>query len=221
MLYFCNTGKTDQNGMGTRSKRIPVLSTRSDGVFSSSDNVSRRFLMNQSLHSFCKQHGLTKSTVYNHLVDLGYDLSQGLTPTALEEAQRAFLKGQDTADQGHTAQTFVLPGHYADPFSGMTPGQAGAMVPAGFQAQNRSLATSAAAQRVQQLCQGANLHAQQTVAAALDSGDQMGQQLGAFLAERTIAAAEQQRQALIQQYLQAQGVQVDPKPEATPDGHAA
>jgi aspartate/methionine/tyrosine aminotransferase len=95
------------------------------------------------------------------------------------------------------------------------------MVPAGFQAQNRSLATSAAAQRVQQLCQGANLHAQQTVAAALDSGDQMGQQLGAFLAERTIAAAEQQRQALIQQYLQAQGVQVDPKPQAAPDGNAA
>jgi hypothetical protein len=95
------------------------------------------------------------------------------------------------------------------------------MVPAGFQAQNRSLATSAAAQRVQQLCQGANLHAQQTVAAALDSGDQMGQQLGAFLAERTIAAAEQQRQALIQQYLQAQGVQVNPKPQQPQDGHAA
>jgi hypothetical protein len=49
----------------------------------------------------------------------------------------------------------------------------------------------------------------------------MGQQLGAFLAERTIAAAESQRQQLIQQYLQAQGVQVDPKPLATPDGTAA
>jgi hypothetical protein len=177
--------------------------------------------MNQSLHGFCKQHGLTKSRVYNHLVDLGYDLSQGLTPAALEEAQQAFLDGRGADESDDAAPTFVLPEHYVDPFAGMTLGASGAMVPTGFQAQNRSLATSAAAQRVQQLCQGANLHAQQTVQAALESGDQMGQQLGAFLAERTIAAAESQRQQLIQQYLQAQGVQVDPKPLAAPDGHVA
>ena len=177
--------------------------------------------MARSLHSFCKFHGLSKTTVYRWLTDRGYDLSQGLSDAAIEAATSEFVPSQQPNDtHEHPSQTFVLPGHYADPFSGMTPGQS-AMVPAGFQAQNRSLATSAAAQRVQQLCQGANLHAQQTVAAALDSGDQMGQQLGAFLAERTIAAAEQQRQALIQQYLQAQGVQVDPKPLAAPDGQVA
>ena len=98
---------------------------------------------------------------------------------------------------------------YADPFAGVQAG--GAMVPAGFQAQNRSLATTAAAQRVQSICQGANLHTQQTVTAALESGDQMGQQLGAFLAERTIAAAETQRQQLIAEYLKSQGVSTDPK----------
>jgi hypothetical protein len=204
--------------MGTRSKRIPILSIRSDGVFSGSDNVLRCFLMNQSLHSFCKRHRLTKSTVYNYLVDLGYDLSQGLTPAALEEAQQAFLDGRGADESDDAAQTFVLPGHYADPFAGMALGASGAMVPAGFQAQNRSLATSAAAQRVQDICMGANLHSQQTVAAALESGDQMGQQLGAFLAERTIAAAETQRQQLIAEYLKSQGVSTDPKPQ---DGSAA
>jgi hypothetical protein len=181
-------------------------------------NVLRRSVMNQSLHGFCKQHGLTKSRVYNHLVDLGYDLSQGLTPAALEEAQQAFLDGRGADESDDAAQTFVLPGHYADPFAGMTLGASGAMVPTGFQAQNRSLATSAAAQRVQNICMGANLHTQQTVAAALESGDQMGQQLGAFLAERTIAAAETQRQQLIAEYLKSQGVRVDPKPQ---DGSAA
>jgi hypothetical protein len=62
--------------------------------------------MNQSLHGFCKQHGLTKSRVYNHLVDLGYDLSQGLTPAALEEAQQAFLDGRGADESDDAAPNF-------------------------------------------------------------------------------------------------------------------
>jgi hypothetical protein len=175
--------------------------------------------MTQSLHSFCKFHGLSKGSVHAYLKDQGFDLSQGMNTAAIAAARAHFCTDTAANDIPESPTTVMPPpGAYTDPFAGVSNG--GVMVPAGFQAQNRSLATSAAAQRVQQLCQGANLHAQQTVAAALDSGDQMGQQLGAFLAERTIAAAEQQRQALIQQYLQAQGVQVDPKPQAAPDGHA-
>ena len=170
--------------------------------------------MSQSLHSFCKFHGLTKSTVHSYLTGLGYDLSQGMTTEAIAAAREHFV-GTDTApaDNIPTSPTTVLPpAGYSDPFAGVHTG--GAMVPAGFTAQNRALATTAAAERVQQICMGANLHAQQTVAAALESGDQMGQQLGAFLAERTIAAAEQQRQALIAEYLQSQGVTTAPKPPA-------
>ena len=171
--------------------------------------------MSQSLHSFCKYNGLTKSTVHAYLTGLGYDLSQGMTTEAIAAAREHFV-GADTAaaDNIPTTPTTVLPpaGGYSDPFAGVSAG--GALVPAGFTPTNRALATTAAAERVQQICMGANLHAQQTVAAALESGDQMGQQLGAFLAERTIAAAEQQRQALIAEYLQSQGVTTAPKPPA-------
>ena len=175
--------------------------------------------MPRSLHGFCKTHNLTKSRVYNHLVDLGYDLSQGMSDAAVDAATREFLTVQAAApvDDIPTSPTQVMPpAGYSDPFAGLDSGDRSAIVPAGFHAQDRALATTAAAQRVQQICLGANLHAQQTVAAALDSGDQMGQQLGAFLAERTIAAAESQRQQLIQQYLQAQGVQTDPKQPPAP-----
>jgi hypothetical protein len=178
--------------------------------------------MSQSLHQFCKFHGLSKTSVHRYLTGQGYDLSQGMTPDAIAAA-RAHFVGADTSttdeDNIPTSPTTVLPpagAGYADPFAGV--GGAGALVPAGFQATNRALATTAAAERVQQICQGANIHTQQTVTAALESGDQMGQQLGAFLAERTIAAAEQQRQALIAEYLQSQGVNTSPKPD---DGTAA
>jgi hypothetical protein len=132
------------------------------------------------------------------LTGLGYDLSQGMTTEAIAAAREHFIdEPAAPADDIPTSPTTVLPpgAGYADPFAGVSTG--GAMVPAGFQAQNRALATTAAAQRVQDICMGANLHTQQTVTAALESGDQMGQQLGAFLAERTIAAAETQRQQLI------------------------
>jgi hypothetical protein len=180
--------------------------------------------MNISLGEFERRHNIAKGTVSKRAREKGFDTSQGLTLEAYEAMKAEFcVRDRPSADDNIPASpTYPMePGHYADPFAGMTLGASGTMVPTGFQAQNRSLATAAAAQRVQQLCQGANLHAQQTVQAALESGDQMGQQLGAFLAERTIAAAESQRQQLIQQYLQAQGVQVDPKPLATPDGTAA
>jgi hypothetical protein len=176
--------------------------------------------MSQSLHQFCKFHGLSKTSVHRYLNGQGFDLSQGMTPDAIAAARAYFVCGTSAAasdDNIPTSHTEVMPPqgghHYADPFAGV--GGAGALVPAGFQAQNRSLATTAAAERVQQICQGANLHTQQTVAAALESGDQMGQQLGAFLAERTIAAAEQQRQALIAEYLAAQGVNTSPKDDGT------
>ena len=171
--------------------------------------------MTQSLHSFCKFHGLSKGSVHAYLKDQGFDLSQGMTTEAIAAARAHFVRADTAAADIPTTPTTVLPpagGAYADPFAGVSAG--GALVPTGFQAQNRALATSAAAERVQQICMGANLHAQQTVAAALESGDQMGQQLGAFLAERTIAAAEQQRQALIAEYMQSQGVSVGPKPPA-------
>ena len=171
--------------------------------------------MAQSLHSFCKFHGLSKTSVHRYLTDEGYDLSQGMTTEAIAAAREHFVGADTAAADIPTTPTTVLPpggGGYADPFAGVHTG--GAMVPAGFQATNRALATTAAAQRVQDICMGASLHAQQTVAAALESGDQMGQQLGAFLAERTIAAAEQQRQALIAEYLQSQGVTTAPKPPA-------
>jgi hypothetical protein len=178
--------------------------------------------MPQSLHSFCKTHQLSKTTVYRWLTDRGYDLSQGLSDAAIEAATTEFVEPQDNLDgEMPTAPTVVLPDSYGDPFAGMSPKCGETLTPYAFQATDRTLATAAAAQRVQQLCMGAHLHAQQTVQVALKGGNQMGQQLGAFLAEQTIAAAEQQRQALIQQYLQAQGVDICPKPEAPSDGHTA
>ena len=179
--------------------------------------------MNISLGEFERRHNIAKGTVSKRAREKGFDTSQGLTLEAYEAMKAEFcVRDRPSADDTPESPTYPMgPAGYTDPFAGMTLGASGAMMPTGFQAQNRGLATSAAAQRVQQLCQGSNLHAQQTVQAALESGDQMGQQLGAFLAERTIAAAESQRQQLIQQYLQTQGVQVAPKPQTAPDGHAA
>jgi hypothetical protein len=67
--------------------------------------------MNQSLHGFLQAaRADTKSAVYNHLVDLGYDLSQGLTPAALEEAQQAFLDGRGADESDDAAPTFCPAG---------------------------------------------------------------------------------------------------------------
>jgi hypothetical protein len=163
--------------------------------------------MTQSLHSFCKFHGLSKGSVHAYLKDQGFSLSQGMNTEAIAAAREHFIGKAPSTDDTPESPTYPMgPAGYADPFAGMTLGASGSMVPTGFQAQNRSLATSAAAQRVQDICIGANLHTQQTVAAALESGDQMGQQLGAFwLAERTIAAAETQRQQLIAEYFEKSG----------------
>lgn len=176
-----------------------------------------------SLGEFERMHGVHKGTVSKRAREMGFDTASGLSPEAYEAMKTEFKikpAAPAPADDIPTSPTTVLPppAGYADPFAGANTG--GSITPTGFQAQNRALATTAAAQRVQDICMGANLHTQQTVAAALESGDQMGQQLGAFLAERTIAAAETQRQQLIAEYLQSQGVSVSPKP-SQPDGEAA
>jgi hypothetical protein len=174
--------------------------------------------MNISLGEFERRHNIAKGTVSKRARDKGFNTSQGLTPRAYEAMKAEFcIRDCPSADDIPESPTYLVgPEQYADPFAGMTLGASGSMVPTGFQAQNRSLATSAAAQRVQDICIGANLHTQQTVAAALESGDQMGQQLGAFLAERTIAAAETQRQQLIAEYLKSQGVETAPKSNGGP-----
>jgi hypothetical protein len=170
--------------------------------------------MKQSLHGFCKQHNLPKTSVKRWLNDEGFDTSEGLSQEAIAAALVEF-KPKGSAPNPH-----VLPPDYIDPFTGTHPSSA--MVPSDYQATDRSLAVLMAEQRVKHLCQNAALNTQQTVQAVLDSGDQLGTQLGAFLGERTIQAAENQRRQMIEQYLQAQGVSTSPKPQAPPtDGNAA
>jgi hypothetical protein len=202
---------------GNQAERLLNALTRSEAFRPVLTTFTPVQTMNQSLHSFCKFNGLSKGSVHSYLTGQGFDLSQGMTADAIAAAREQFIDEPPApADDIPTSPTTVLPpgAGYADPFTGVATG--GAMVPAGFQAQNRALATTAAAKRVQQICMGANLHSQQTVTAALESGDQMGQQLGAFLAERTIAAAETQRQQLIAEYLKSQGVETAPKSNGGP-----
>ncbi len=58
--------------------------------------------MNQSLHSFCKSNGLSKSSVHVYLTDLGFDLSHGMTADAIAAASAKFLpdfpKGEPSVD---------------------------------------------------------------------------------------------------------------------------
>ena len=164
-----------------------------------------------SLHSFCKTHDLPKTSVKRFLNDEGFSTSDGLSQEAIAAALVEFKPA------GSAGNPNVLPpAGYADPFAGINAG--GAMVPTGYQPTDRSLAVAMSEQRVKQICQGASINQQQTVQAAIESGDQLGAQLGVFLGERTIQAAEQQRQRMIEQYLAAQGVQTSPKPD---DGSAA
>ena len=169
--------------------------------------------MVKSLHSFCKQHDLPKTSVKRFLNDEGFDTSNGLSQEAIAAALVEFKP------QGSAPNPDVLPPHYSDPFAGLAPG--GAMMPTGYQATDRSLAVLMAEQRTKQLCQASAMNTQQTVQAAIESGDQLGMQLGAFLGERTIQAAELQRKQMIEEYLQAQGVSTSPKPQSSPDGNAA
>jgi len=167
----------------------------------------------QSLHSFCKQHDLPKTSVKRFLNDEGFDTSSGLGRDAIAAALVEFKPA------GSASKPDVLPPPgYADPFAGI--GAGGAMVPTGYAATDRSLAVAMSEQRVKQICQSSSINQQQTVQAAIESGNQLGTQLGAFLGERTIQAAEMQRQQMIEEYLQAQGVNVAPKPAAD-DGSAA
>lgn len=166
----------------------------------------------KSLHSFCKEHALPKTSVKRFLNDEGFDTSQGLSTEAIAAALVEFKP------KGSAANPDVMPPGYADPFSGVAPG---AMVPTGgYQPTDRGLAVKMAEQRVRQLCQYSTLQQQQTVQAAIESGDQLGMQLGAFLGERTIQAAEMQRQRMIEEYLQSQGVSTSPK-EGVTGGEAA
>jgi len=45
----------------------------------------------QSIHAFCKQHGLTKSTVHSWLKGQGFDTSQGMTSDAVNAAMAQFV----------------------------------------------------------------------------------------------------------------------------------
>jgi hypothetical protein len=47
-----------------------------------------------SIHAFCKQHGLTKSTVHSWLRAQGFDTSQGMTPDAVNAAMAQFVPMQ-------------------------------------------------------------------------------------------------------------------------------
>jgi hypothetical protein len=170
--------------------------------------------MQQSLHGFCKEHDLPKTSVKRFLNDEGFDTSSGLSREAIAAALVEFKP------KGSAPNPDVLPPNYTDPFSGVAPG--GAIVPPGYHAPDRSLAVLMSQQRVQQLCEGAARSNQQTVQAGVHNSIHLGRQLGAFLGEQTIQAAEQQRQQMIEQYLQSQGVQTAPKsPGVSPDGNAA
>ena len=170
----------------------------------------------KSLHSFCKENGvLPKTSVRRWLLEQGFDTSEGLSDEAIAAATAQFV-GTDAPQEVPTE--LLLPG-YVDPFSGMPPSSG--MVPADYQATDRSWAVSQAEQRIQQICLNSSVNTQQTVQTALDNGDHFGMQLGAFLAERTIQSAEQKRQQLLEQYLQSQGVVTGGKPPAPQDGHAA
>ena len=59
--------------------------------------------MARSVHSFAKQYNLSKSTVYRHLADLGYDLSQGMNDAAEAEAYATFVGPKTTSQR--TADT--------------------------------------------------------------------------------------------------------------------
>lgn len=174
----------------TRTKSVPSLYLQRLEAFQM-----------KSLHSFCKENGdLPKTSVPRWLLEQGFDTSVGLSDEAIAAATAQFVSAQTT----HESPTELLLPGYIDPFSGVLPSSG--MVPAGYYATDRSLAIAQAEQRVQQICLNNSANAQQTVQAALKSGNHFSMQLGAFLAERTIQSAEMKRRQMLEQYLQTQGV---------------
>jgi len=81
--------------------------------------------MTRSLHSFCKEHGLAKSTVHSHLTALGHDLSNGLTEAAVADARSRFVTAATAPTaQAVAAQVVVETGNHCSQLA--TPQQAGA-----------------------------------------------------------------------------------------------
>lgn len=111
-----------------------------------------------------------------------------------------------------TAKTEVLPNDYPDPFAGVAGSQSSAITkPGHFQATDRSGAIAHVEQRVQEICSTSALNQQQSIQEIIANGNQTGQALGAFLAQSIIQSAEEQKNALLAQYMQSQGVNVSPK----------
>lgn len=173
--------------------------------------------MTKSLHSFCKENDLAKTSVKRWLNDQGFDTSEGLSDEAIAAATVQFTN----IDVFQEASTELLPPDYADPFNGMSPPSE--VMTVTYRATDRNLAVSQAEQRIQQICLNSSVNTQQAVQTALENGDHLGMQLGAFLAERTIQSAEKKRQQMLEQYLQAQGVVTEGKksPQSPLDGDAS
>lgn len=91
--------------------------------------------MARSVHSFAKQYNLSKSTVYRYLIDLGYDLSQGMNDAAEAEAYAAFVGPKSTGQ--HTIDT---PRTRPEAPDAPTTYRAGGLVPVGHDTRSRTIA---------------------------------------------------------------------------------
>lgn len=79
-----------------------------------------------SLHGFCKQHNLAKSTVHSFLTSEGFDLSEGMSPEAIAAAKIEFnIKPEQSQQPPQHAPTTM---------------RAGGLVPVGDQTCTRTIA---------------------------------------------------------------------------------
>jgi hypothetical protein len=108
----------------------------------------------------------------------------------------------------------VLSDDYPDPFSDMTnrfPSDSDLTAPGHFQGADRSVVVANIQQRVQAICSTSAANSRQSIEEMIANGNQTGQALGAVLAESIIKSAEQEKNALLSQYMQSQGITTTPK----------
>jgi len=187
----------------------------------------------QTLNQIAQTFGVTTQTVRNWKADaeadLGYEITGQAHPTdkrkvvygaeavALITAGRASAPGEK--EPARTPD--ILPPGVADPFSGLARRESSAMTaPGHFQATDRTLAVLDIEDQVQQICDAAAVNQQQSIQEMVANGNQTGAALGAFLAQSIIQSAEEQKAALLAQYMQSQGVSTAPK-QQPPQGEPA
>lgn len=172
-----------------------------------------------TLNSIAESHGVNKRAAQDWLKkaklergDIGELI--GKTRHFSDEERDILLQfaGEPRRQSEPARPAEVIPPGVADPFSGLARRPASAITaPGHYQATDRTLTVLDVEEQVEAICSAAAVNQQQSIQEMIANGSQTGQALGAFLAQSIIQSAEEQKAALLAQYMQSQGVSTGPK----------